>query len=461
MNVRYYIPSQAGKGYEVRVRAIDPASIPHDGFGVHLYTEGCLNSRVSQCAAKGAHCIINKIHTPHGLVRSLMFSSIGTTSEDEERTSTIQPDKIGLLQIFVWYTRQEKPMKRSGAEWGISNMDVTVPTVHERSKKAGFNVSTLGKVIQVDHSDELLDAYSRIGDEKHPQATFCIYHQPLAMLQAAGLAPAPEPAPLAPPVPSSPPVPVPLPLPLPRATSSHKRPFKQSVAEAGPSKRTRMGSVGSRIPSPPLLYEDLDDSGKAEAGPTVQCTRSAQPPIRPAIASGDDLMDLGTGPAPELANGFKLLAPQVCSNARIKMTEPKRASNHDGEDVQLRTNAEVEPTTRLSMERHSQEPSRDDPEEDVKPRLTIMASTSSLTEDVKPQTTQTQTIVLDRATQLRAQIAMREIRVKRLTEEEQLLKEKTELAELEAQAQAQQGKPGKERERKDEANEVFDLTTDN
>ncbi|KZV68024.1 hypothetical protein PENSPDRAFT_653573, partial [Peniophora sp. CONT] len=333
-----YAPSQAGKEFQVQVQSVEPRLSQHDSFNARLFTDGY--ERTGQGAPKDDTIKLQNVRTSSDFRQPLIFTPLETT-DDTNSASEVEPDKVGLVEIRVWWA-EKAPEKRT-----VVFQKQDGPTrIHERSKKGGFNVATLGEPI---YDKERLPErqytwYTRIGSLDNPVAVLRFYHQPLAMLQAAGIVPIQQSAPSMNPPPADPP--------------SRKRPLSwDKNAESGPSKKTRAQTIPVTSTSPP-------------------------------DASNDDQVGLY------------------------------------------------------------------DLHEDVKP-------IPEATEDVKPQvlSARDQTITFDRAAQLEAQIAARKIRVKRLAEEEQLAVEEAELAQLRAQAQTSQRK-GKEREQRNGAREVVDLTMD-
>ncbi|KZV68027.1 hypothetical protein PENSPDRAFT_31386 [Peniophora sp. CONT] len=449
-----YMPSKAGKTFSVVASIIDPTATTHDGFNAYVWAEG---KRVTAgYQPKDKTLTISDVRVGPETKRPLVFAAVQTTDHEEVGTD-VDIFKVGLLEIHMYFAKV-MPQGVDAHSWSTPTDVANAVVLSERSKKAGCNVIGLGDSTTSPVPSHAAPVFYT-GVDKKPDAIFKFQHQPLAMLQAAGIAP------------TSRRVPAPAPRHSP-TKSLQKRPGTQETnAKAGPSKRTRTGSVASRLPSPPLLYEDLDDSSKAEVGP-VQHTKSTQRKPRRAAPLGDRssdsevdalALDRTPPPPPQERPVIPIAKPNAHAGTaensmdvdeeNINANPPPPASLSHNPSTQI-TNADARPSTKMNT-------NYDDLQADVKPYLPPPPVTSHALDDVKPQLAQAQTSVLDRAAQLRAQIATREIRVKRLAEEEQLAMEKAELAQLEAQTRVQQGK-GKERERRprDGVREVVDLTMD-
>ncbi|VDB90631.1 unnamed protein product [Peniophora sp. CBMAI 1063] len=384
--VKCYIPSEAGKKYGFHMRAADPESIPTDGFFVRLYTDGLL--RAGTGYAKTKSIWRHDLAISNSSRRPLMFSTVRTTDVDGDHNTTfIKPEDLGLIELRVWYSNRKPRPSTSKRMYGITHMgqDGSAPLVHESSKKAGFHVSTLGEVFQTTIKPSSAH-HIRTTSVDNPHCVFRFYHQPLEMLQAAGIAPKPETAP----------EPVHLP-----ATSSKKRPASQTTnAEAGPSKR-RKTSVQIE---PPTSVNITDERPLA--------------PTQVAHGSDDDEIVV-------VSEQPKSAAPKRSSKGRRLQAESEHSNN---------ASAEAGSSSRIKA------PSSHKLAQKVKPSppLPPWAKRAVPPSQSPP--------VADRASQLKAQIAAREIRIRRLAEEEQLAVEKAELAALEAQVQKDDRKgKGKER----------------
>ncbi|KZV68029.1 hypothetical protein PENSPDRAFT_653580 [Peniophora sp. CONT] len=255
--IRCYIPSEAGKKFRVITSVINPAATPHNGFIAELWAEG--KKITALASSKRERLAISKARISMEEERRLVFAAVQTTDR-EGLVADIDLSSIGLLEIRATFADKDAEPTPWPQDWpDIAN---AAGSLNERSKKAGFNVTGLGEST-LSPAPSHTQRYTTMS--RQPDATFQYYHQPQAMLQAAGIAPARTPVP----APASPPPP---------ATASRKRPATQKAnTETGPSKRTRTKpkSDGARRRPCPYINMSSSDSDGSDLIPLP--LTSAQP----------------------------------------------------------------------------------------------------------------------------------------------------------------------------------------
>ncbi|KZV68031.1 hypothetical protein PENSPDRAFT_754454 [Peniophora sp. CONT] len=232
--IRCYIPSEAGKCYQVVASVVDPASTPHDGFIADLLAEGKLVTGEAMDCKRAL--TIQSVRVSSQSVRRLAFSAVQTT-EREESAADLSISDVGIIEVQTLYAKAQRKTVIPQV-WAPKAANSAI--VNEKSKKAGFNVTSLGDSKPAEVAEKWL--FRNVRNE--PDAIFQFYHQPLAHLEAAGIAP--KRAPLAPKQE------------LGRPPVAQKRPATQAPAAADPSKRRK-------VLKPVVKMERLDDENVPEA----------------------------------------------------------------------------------------------------------------------------------------------------------------------------------------------------
>ena len=134
---------------------IDPLSVPHGGFIADLLAEGKLvTGEAMECQKALA---IKSVRVSPQSVRDIAFSAIQTTGEmpvvppayssvsndsyiDREDTDTqVNPANVGVIEVQMLYAEAQRKTIAPQI-WTPSAANPTA--MNERSKKAGFNVTT-------------------------------------------------------------------------------------------------------------------------------------------------------------------------------------------------------------------------------------------------------------------------------------------------------------------------------
>ncbi|VDB90629.1 unnamed protein product [Peniophora sp. CBMAI 1063] len=452
---RCHVPSQSGERYEVIVQATDPDLTPHDGFIARLFTDGyqCLG----RGADKRARIRIQHVRTSETHKQPLIFSSIETT-DDDDHTPILDPRKVGLIEVRVFWAREGPERERpAGRPYGIHGMsgDSRPMTFHEGAKKAGFNISSLGEAFRCERQSNIVSPYMIEGDPDAPVAIFQFYHQPIAMLQAAGIAPAPSSTQLAKKRPLA------IVSPIAQAGSS-KRPRTATPAKLNFRLRSEIAQCGPTGEHGPIV----EVGARTEAGPSTQTGDGIHLQSPPPLAAVSH-HEVNNSIRNELETGSDdLVIPGRSSHAEQQSQDVGAVVDEDDAKPPVGlASAEARPNAPLSVGTHArvrtnsavqQAPDvHQDHPEDTKPYLpTVSGPSDSIIQQL--QTVQAESSsTLNREAELKTRIAARRIRVQRLIEEEQLAIEEAELAALELRArQASQRRDG------GGTREVVDLTTD-
>ncbi|RPD61429.1 hypothetical protein L227DRAFT_68849 [Lentinus tigrinus ALCF2SS1-6] len=179
-----FVPSEAGKKFAIHFRNNCRKDILRFGkrldgirYGVTSVKPGCTRNywgvRITPTSR-----------------RPYQFSHLMTTDDDSSLGHDEHPG-LGTIHIQV-YRIKRVPISGQAVD-PCYTAPKTAGPVHERSKKVGVHCVSLGEEIQVEPVGVSRYNESVIDPTEGPVATFIFRYRPLAILQAQGIAPRPDP----------------------------------------------------------------------------------------------------------------------------------------------------------------------------------------------------------------------------------------------------------------------------
>ncbi|PBL03272.1 hypothetical protein ARMGADRAFT_1056489 [Armillaria gallica] len=178
--VKCWIPSQAGKAFSVHWRHRN-RQFATSG---RVHIDGSFaGSRLLEAPGRPTYSpsdvvSLNSARTSATTARSLLFSSVELTDDDEMQAAESVRD-LGEIRLEIWQVsclyviRGPKPIHTFNP----------VDKVHERSKKAVLHSVQLGAEVPTKPTETVQTA------KVCEQVTFIFYYRPLDILQAKGMAP--------------------------------------------------------------------------------------------------------------------------------------------------------------------------------------------------------------------------------------------------------------------------------